>query len=123
MYQQFRCSQIMLPEHCRELEKHRLSKDQYLQARQPPDEQEKEKWDSLLQASRRTGQQINIAFLSSSPGQNESPGRPGHRPHIRTITGSVEKICPSSGCLFLNTGEKTVKIPARKIILVSENEM
>ncbi len=108
-YQQFQCSQIMLPEHREELQKQRLDKKNRLNQPSETDEQEKEHWDSLLQSSLRTGCPLRITCFSSATG-----GEP------RQFTGVVEKILPLYGCIILQTDRGTVKIPTRRITLVQE---
>jgi len=107
MYQQFKCSQIMLPEHRRELEKHAaLKQHEKQESSSTADEQEKEQWDRLLQASLKTGQKIELTILS--------------RNRCREISGSVEKIYSSSGYLLFKTAGGVIKISSRYIISIKE---
>jgi len=104
-YQQFRCSQMMLPEHRQKLEEQKEARRQ--NDLSPPliDEQEREQWDLLLRTSLETGRKLTITYLTSSG--------------YRETAGEVKKVSRSPACLYLETTEGAMVIPCPKIVSIN----
>lgn len=89
MHHQFYCSQFLLPEHQQELEKYRRAQKEEINCPPTVDEQEKERWDALLCASREKGTVLCITVFSQ-----------GKR---REICGRVKRADVSRGQLYVET--------------------
>lgn len=101
IYQQFRCSQIMLPEHRQELKKHREAFRKKNSRRLSMDEQEREHWDQLLQSSLETGTRLQITYLAPAG--------------LQEATGIVKKVSRFPGCIHLHTPGGVIAVPFREI--------
>jgi len=107
LFNQFRCSTMMLPEHVEALSEHRREKDKSRELHIPDiDQQQLEEWEWLLRQSLDNKSPLCISYIFNN--------------RRNTVTGVVDQINAANKTIILRASDEIKTISVNRIIFVAE---